>query len=102
VAAADGDVCGAKGSPGRGEREIEFFVANATKEFGLGGGTVSANRGKSAALAEKAAEPEDLLEIVKRVEVGKALPAIASACVHNKKLRRLEMEKAGHAWPALR
>ena len=60
VAAGDGEIGAAKGAPGRGDAEIEFFVADAAEELGVGGGTASADRGKGAPLSEEAAEFENV------------------------------------------
>ena len=59
VAAAEGEVTAAKGSPGWGKGEVEFFVANAAEELGVGGGTASGDSAEGAALAEEATEIED-------------------------------------------
>ena len=58
MAAADGEELEAEGTPGGGDGAVEFFVADAAKDLGLGGGTASADRGKGAALAEEEAEIE--------------------------------------------
>ena len=59
MAAAEGEVDGAKGTPGWGEGAVEFFVADAAEELGVGGGAASGDSAEGAALAEKAAEVED-------------------------------------------
>ena len=56
VAAAEGDVAGAEGSPGRGDGAIELLVADAAEDLDVGGGTASTDGGKGTALAEEAAE----------------------------------------------
>jgi hypothetical protein len=56
VATADGEVCAAERSPGRRDREVEFFVVDTAKELGVGGGTTSADSGKGAALPKKTTE----------------------------------------------
>src|SRR5260370_453508 len=56
VTAADGEMGAAEGAPGWGDGEVEFFVADATEEFGVGGGTASAEGDEGAALAKDAAE----------------------------------------------
>jgi hypothetical protein len=56
VAAGDGEVCAAEGSPGWSDREVELFVVNAAEELGVGGGTASADSGKGATLAEEASK----------------------------------------------
>src|ERR1017187_8637710 len=40
-AVAEGEVDGAKGTPGWGEGAVEFFVADAAEELGVGGGAAS-------------------------------------------------------------
>jgi hypothetical protein len=60
MAAAEGEVDGAKGTPGWGEGAVEFFVADAAEELGVGGGAASGDSAEGAALAEKAAEVEGL------------------------------------------
>src|ERR1019366_2135294 len=59
MAAAEREVDGAKGTPGWGEGAVEFFVADAAEELGVGGGAASGDSAEGAALAEKAAEVED-------------------------------------------
>ncbi len=59
VTAADGHVGAAEGAPGGGDGAVEFFVADAAEEFGVGGGTASAESDEGAALAEDTAEVED-------------------------------------------
>jgi hypothetical protein len=59
MAAAESEVGATKGTPGWGEGEVEFFVADAAEELGVGGGAASGDSAEGAALAEKAAEVED-------------------------------------------
>ena len=54
VAAADGEIGAAECSPGCGDREIEFFVANALEKLGVGSRTTTADGGKGAPLARGA------------------------------------------------
>ena len=58
VTAADGEVGTAEGPPGWGDGEVEFFVADAAEELGVGGGTASAESDEGTALAEDTAEVE--------------------------------------------
>jgi len=60
VAAGDGEVDATEGAPGRADGEVEFLLANAAEELGMGGGTTSADCRKGAALAEEATEIEDI------------------------------------------
>jgi hypothetical protein len=65
VAAANGDVGSTEFPPGKGDGEVEFFVADAAEKLGVGGGTASAESDEGAALAEEAAEVEG-----REVELG--------------------------------
>jgi hypothetical protein len=60
MAAADGEVGAAEGSPGWGDGAVELLLANAAEELGVGGGTASGDSAKGAALAEETAEVEGL------------------------------------------
>jgi len=88
VAAGDGEVGAAKGAPGRGDAEVEFFVADAAEELGVGGGTASADRGKGASLAEEATELEDVegIGVCRRRDIHVPLRLIR--CSHSKRVIR--------------
>src|ERR1039458_7455861 len=68
-----------------GGGEVEFFVAHAAEELGVGGGAASGDGAKGAALAEEAAEVEG------RAGIGGGL-----RFVHKDSSER----EAGHSWPA--
>jgi hypothetical protein len=85
VAAGDGEMGTAKGAPRRGDAEIEFFVADAAEELGVGGGTASADRGKGAPLAEQAAEFENVEGIDGCGRRDMYVPLRWMRCSHSKK-----------------
>jgi hypothetical protein len=63
VAAGDGEVGAAERAPGWGEGPVEFLVANAAEELGVGSGTASAESAKGATLAEEAAEVNGRIDV---------------------------------------
>ena len=79
VTAADGEAGAAEGAPGRGDGEVEFFVADAAEQFGVGGGTASAESDEGAALAEDAAEVEGRAGIGENFEFVHGTPGLKRA-----------------------
>jgi hypothetical protein len=64
VAATNSEIGAAECSPGVGDGEIEFLVANALEELGVGSRTATSNGGKDTPLAQEATEVEGSLGIV--------------------------------------
>ena len=95
VAAAASEVLGAELAPGVGDGKVELFLANATEDVGLGGGTTSADRGERAALAEDETEVENLARAFGGLGVGQNCPAFVEAVIHKKGFKRHRTQKSG-------
>src|ERR1017187_4686433 len=103
MAAGNGEVGAAECTPRWGTGPVEFFVADAAKELGVGGGTASGDGGDGAALGEEGAGIDGDLRSVhrySRARGGQICPDWADEFVHIKGVNGQKAKKAGQICPA--